>query len=274
MNHINSRATILHLQKIFSRFGVPEILVSDNGSAFTSAEFAEFCLQNGIQHMRTPPHHPQSNGQVERFVDTFKRALFKLNGEGTTQEMIETFLMAYRATPHPNTPNNTSPAETLMHRKIRLPVDVILPTKHLSLGRNTDMEQQFNRRHGAVKHTFVPGQSVLAKDYRGGGEKWTPGLIRRRTGQVVYDVDVQSSTWVRHANQLRPCYQPATITSNHTVPLDIILDTFELPQCSTPDTPVMETPLQNICAPRRWTTRPRKQLVPMQVNPCQRSYDQ
>ncbi|KAF7240693.1 hypothetical protein EG68_11657 [Paragonimus skrjabini miyazakii] len=71
------------------------------------------------------------------------------------------------------------------------------------------MEQQFNRLHYATNRTFLLGQFVLAKDYRDGGEKWTAGRILRRTGRVTYDVEVQSSVWVRHANQLRPSFQPS-----------------------------------------------------------------
>ena len=75
MSHITSEETISKLQKIFSRFGLLETLVSDNGTAFNSVKFSTFCQQNGINHIHTPPFHPQSKGQVERLVDTFKRAL-------------------------------------------------------------------------------------------------------------------------------------------------------------------------------------------------------
>ncbi|KAF7234807.1 hypothetical protein EG68_11686 [Paragonimus skrjabini miyazakii] len=92
------------------------------------------------------------------------------------------------------------------------------------------MEQQFNRRHGATNRTFSLGQFVLAKDYRGVGEMWTAGRILRRTGRVTYDVEVQSSVWVRHANQLRPSFQPVTVPSNRIIPLDVLLDTFDLSQ--------------------------------------------
>ena len=93
-------ATISFLRDIFSRFGVPETLVTDNGTQFTSFEFADFRRVNGIQHIGTPPYHPQSNDQVERFVDTLKRAIFKAQGEGNNEEILNAFLKTYRCTPH------------------------------------------------------------------------------------------------------------------------------------------------------------------------------
>ena len=47
-----SAATIEHLRSIFATHGLPEMLVSDNGSAFTSSEFEGFTKQNGIRHVR------------------------------------------------------------------------------------------------------------------------------------------------------------------------------------------------------------------------------
>ena len=271
MNRITSDETIQKLKQIFSRFGTPQILVSDNGTAFTSGTFANFCALNGIQHIKTPPFHPQSNGQVERFVDTFKRALIKNKGEGTTQEILEIFLSSYRATPNPNTPNGNSPAEALMNRKVRLHIDVIHPAPQHSQKRNMMMEEQFNQHHGAVKRTYVPGQSVLAKDYRRGKERWIQGRIIRRSGNVIYDVDIESTVWVRHANQLRSSHLPET-RSDFTLPLDILLDTFELPPQRSQDIPKDNPKTPNKCVLRK-SYRFRRKPYQLQIDSRNKSYE-
>ena len=50
-----STATVEHLTSIFSVHGLPKVLVTDNGTCFTSAEFQEFTKQNGICHICTAP---------------------------------------------------------------------------------------------------------------------------------------------------------------------------------------------------------------------------
>ena len=50
---------------IVHRFGVPEVVVTDNGSHFRG-EFHDLCLRLGIQHMFATPYHPQTAGQDER----------------------------------------------------------------------------------------------------------------------------------------------------------------------------------------------------------------
>nr|VZI41216.1 unnamed protein product [Spirometra erinaceieuropaei] len=119
LNPATASSTIAFLRRIFSQHGLPEVLVSDNGSQFTSSSFEDFCRQHNVQHLRSPPYHPQSNGQGERFVDTFKRALLKARGEGTTDEIVQAFLFSYRTTPNPASPGGVSPAEALMGRKLR-----------------------------------------------------------------------------------------------------------------------------------------------------------
>ena len=54
------------LEEIFSRHGLPRTIKSDNGPQFTSGEFQEYYVQNGIMHLRTTPKWPQANGEVER----------------------------------------------------------------------------------------------------------------------------------------------------------------------------------------------------------------
>jgi hypothetical protein len=57
----NSTATIKMLREIFSRFGSPSILVSDNGSNFRSSEFEDFSKPNRINHKYSAPYHPATN---------------------------------------------------------------------------------------------------------------------------------------------------------------------------------------------------------------------
>ena len=83
-----STTTIGVLNELFSRFGVPKAIVSDNGTQFTGKDFKDFCRSLSIEHITTSPYHPRSNGQAERFVDTFKRAVKKNHGMDTDERSI------------------------------------------------------------------------------------------------------------------------------------------------------------------------------------------
>ena len=77
VNSATSNATVEKLQTVFATHGLPEVIVSDNGTAFTSEEFALFVQRNGIRHLTSAPYHPASNGLAERAVQTLKSALKK-----------------------------------------------------------------------------------------------------------------------------------------------------------------------------------------------------
>ena len=68
-------STIRKLTEVFSLFGNLEQIVSDNGTPFTAHEFGAFCISNGIRHIRSAPYHPSTNGEAERFVQVFNKAL-------------------------------------------------------------------------------------------------------------------------------------------------------------------------------------------------------
>lgn len=57
---------INHLKVHFNNFSRPKFIISDRGTAFTSADFQIFCNNNEIQHICIATHSPQANGQVER----------------------------------------------------------------------------------------------------------------------------------------------------------------------------------------------------------------
>jgi transposase InsO family protein len=48
------------------RFGVPNNIITDNGTQFTAREFKDFCADSSIKVNHASVSHPQSNGQVER----------------------------------------------------------------------------------------------------------------------------------------------------------------------------------------------------------------
>ncbi|KFD53295.1 hypothetical protein D918_06966 [Trichuris suis] len=208
---------------------MPEVVVTDNGTQFSSAEFQEMCDANGIQHLKSPPFHPQSNGQAERFVDTFKRALHKMNGRNETIEDLQTFLLAYRSTSN-LTINNVSPAEALFGRLLMTSLSLLLPSHHpVGSERDRAMQEQFNRHHGAKKREFFPGESVIVRDHRRSITKscWTPVQVLRRHANCLYDVCVNRLVWRRHANQIR--LRVAVARNNTEADSDLLLcDTFDL----------------------------------------------
>lgn len=69
-------------KEIFSRQGIPKILVTDNGPQFISKEFKDFSKEWEFKHVTSSPRYPQSNGQVERTVQTIKNILTKTEEEG------------------------------------------------------------------------------------------------------------------------------------------------------------------------------------------------
>lgn len=96
-------------------FGLPKMLVSDNGTCFSSAEFETFMKQNGIDHVRSAPFHPSPNDLAERAVQTFKEGMKKVKGD-TLQTRLSRFLFSYRITPHATT--DLSTAELMMSRRL------------------------------------------------------------------------------------------------------------------------------------------------------------
>ncbi|XP_018406351.1 PREDICTED: uncharacterized protein K02A2.6-like [Cyphomyrmex costatus] len=212
---ISAQRTVEIMEDIFARFGIPETLVTDNGTQFISEKFQSFCLSYGIQHLRTPPFHPSSNGLTERFVDTFKRGLQKLTGGENIRNHLPIFLKQYRSTPNVNVPNKVSPAEALIGRPMRTVLDLLKPSIRQQPQKDDiklRQEQQFNRKHGVKSKAFEVDSEVYVKIYNINKWKWIPGKIVERIGQVLYNVAVPTrQRLVRaHANQLRPRFSVET----------------------------------------------------------------
>lgn len=196
-----SEKTIEVLRSLFSRYGLPEQIVTDNGPQFTSAEFSDFTKGNGIKHIRSAPYHPASNGQVERFVQTLKRSLKASQQDNKSlQHLLSEFLFEYRATPHSTT--KESPSQLFLKRSLRTRFHLMQP----DLKRDVVMKQAGHKvqhdQHSRNKE-FTPGSNVLVRVYRG-PNKWISGIVLQKLGPVTYSVEIEPGKIVkRHTNQLR-----------------------------------------------------------------------
>ena len=119
MSSTSSLKTIEVLKHLFSMYGLPEQLVSDNGPQFRSDEFYQFMKNCGIKHYRSATYHPATNGAVERFVQTLKQALKtgRLAGK-PTKEVLFQFLMSYRSSDHAVTGVPPSQLFSITMRKV------------------------------------------------------------------------------------------------------------------------------------------------------------
>lgn len=94
--------------------------MTDNGPPFSSKEFAAFANQYRFDHITSSPRYPQSNGFIERMVQTVRQCKEKCAAAGHDPNLA---MLVYRATPL--TTSIPSPAELLNGRKYR----ALLPTK-------------------------------------------------------------------------------------------------------------------------------------------------
>ncbi|MGW5558534.1 DDE-type integrase/transposase/recombinase [Micromonospora sp. NPDC003944] len=91
------------LRQAFGEYGVPAIVLSDNGTAFTSrltrpgsiSTFVQCLLDHHVRPINSSPYHPQTCGKVERHHQTLKKWLSTQPAPGTRAE-LQNLLNAYR----------------------------------------------------------------------------------------------------------------------------------------------------------------------------------
>ncbi|XP_054723042.1 uncharacterized protein K02A2.6-like [Uloborus diversus] len=198
-----SAATINALRKLFATHGIPNILVSDNGPSFTSEAFQDFLVRNGIKFVPTAPHHPSSNGQAERMLQTTKNALKRII-TGNWEYRLAAFLLSQHATP--NSTTGVSPAELLMNRRLKTCLDKLHPD--LSEAINTKQERDNLNNRTRVK-MFAPLEAVYALGFPP-HRKWVPATITEVLGMTTYLVQTdEGMVWRRH-DQLRSRIVPTS----------------------------------------------------------------
>ena len=207
--------TIELLRDLFARYGLPELVVSDNGSQFTSEEFSVFMQMNGVKHVRSAPYHPSTNGLAERIVQSLKHSLKASQSSGLSlSQRVSNFLFMYRSTVHSTT--GVTPASLFLKRELRNRFDLLRPDGE-SYVTKKQFQQKSDHDHHVRMRQFSVGDLVMVKNYRPGPD-WLQATVVARLGPLSYLVETTDQlVWRRHVDHLKARMNAPTSTDQSEV---------------------------------------------------------
>ena len=163
-----------HFSQVFSEYGWPDTLLTDNGPCYASQEFKKLMLNMSVNHITSSPHYPQSNGLAEKYVQIVKNLFVKAHKEGTDYQKA---LMIYRNTPLDD--NLLSPMQLLQGRTVRsdLPMSHAAKVKYgLASGHSLPAPVKVqDKNERAQTHDYKLNQDVMYLDPT--SKKWFPATI-------------------------------------------------------------------------------------------------
>ena len=158
-----------HFRLIFSEYGWPDTLVSDNGPCYVAEMFTSLMKEYAVNHITSFPHYSQSNGLAEKFVQIVKDIFYKAKDEGTD---IHKCLMIYCNTPIATT--SKSPMQMLQQRSARSQL-LMSNVAQRQLGIATEQTLPSKNQH-LLSHDLHIGQEVMCQDPT--TMRWFPATIK------------------------------------------------------------------------------------------------
>ena len=190
------------LEELFGLEGAPDEIMSDNGPPFSSREFNTFLSGLGIKHTTSSPNYPQSNGFIERQIQTVKRLMEKATATGRS---FQEALTGLRATPIAE--GMPSPAEILHGRSLTtrkaISVDLNAIHQHLIQLQAKYIKQHDKARRARSQRALVIGEEVY---HLSAGNNWVIGTITgTRDSGRSYDILTEGGTSLRrNRSHLKP----------------------------------------------------------------------
>ena len=274
LSSTSSQAVIKKLKTHFSRYGIPDKVVSDNGPQFACHDLKTFSKRWEFDHVTSTPYHPKENGKVESAV---KRSFRKCKDAGESFEMA---LLDHHNTPTPDT--GFSPAQLMMSRRTK----TLLPTtnnlltprpsnvyyKEKQIAKQQKQAHYYNRRAKPLSQ-LTEGQSLQVHS-KPGATSWEKGTVTRALSYNSYELEVGGREICRNRIQIRDS-QGAHTTSNDTKNKSVNTGnrntSTESPEMSSPKHVIVPTQRPANNQPRRTKSgrivHPPKHLRILNVNP-------
>ena len=154
---------------IFSEYGFPETLISDNGPCYAAEAFTSVMNAHHVNHITSSPQYPQSNGLAEKYVWIVKSLFYKAKEEG--KDLFKC-LMIYCNTPLSG--SLQSLMQILQSRSARseLPMS---NTARQQLCIQSERLRNVNKHEHFPSHDLHIGQDVMYQDAQ--SKQWYPATI-------------------------------------------------------------------------------------------------
>ncbi|XP_037037375.1 uncharacterized protein K02A2.6-like [Bradysia coprophila] len=216
---MEASVAIRKFREYFARYGLPGLIVTDNGTQYIAKEFADFCTQNGIRCMTTASYKPQSNGQAENSVKSFKDGIRKAcddpaNRNTPLETIIERYLFFYRSSTHSTT--GETPHKLLFGREMSTHFDRLRPSFLKDL--RSRIEQRINEdrhRKNPVQRHFNVNDEVMLKVFGKNKSSWQRGIVKKRLGVNMYLCELSGGKLVKkHSDQIQRGKLAASIDSS------------------------------------------------------------
>ncbi|XP_060064857.1 uncharacterized protein K02A2.6-like [Ylistrum balloti] len=211
-----AKCVILHMKSQMAKYGIPDVVISDNGPQFACFEFIQFSKQYQFERTTSNPHYPQSNGQAERTVQTVKRLLKKSNDPYLA-------LLEYRNSNIDEV--GLSPAQMFLGRRLKSTIPTSLPllkaealdkVREQLVKRKKKQQQSHDRHVSGGLQPLSPGDQVLLKQHPNRSE-WKHGtIIEKHKTPRSYVVRSGNRAYRRNRRHLRPTRSKADLEQEPT----------------------------------------------------------
>ena len=198
-------------QQQFVRYGIPDHVISDNGTQFNSYEFKEFAADWKFSHTTSSPEYAQSNGMVERYIQICKGIIKKAHKEGKNPYLA---LLKYRNTPVQE--GIGSPAQLLMGRRTRTTIPTCQALLQPQLPDLQKVKKILEERQKKEKQVFDKHAKPLP-ELKGGDtvrfkpkhhQEWKKAVVLPRSYVVL---DEQGKMYRRNRRHLVKTAEPTPI---------------------------------------------------------------